>query len=77
MVIPDCAQKYFWDSDISKLDMSQYSHYIIERLLELGDEQAVAWMTKNFSQSEISKVIRTSRRLSPRSRNFWQLIISQ
>lgn len=69
-------QRYFWDTDVEALDIRRHRRYIIERILELGDEQAVGWMKKNFSADDIRERVRNSRRLSARSRNFWQLVFN-
>ena len=41
--------------------------------MELGDVPAVRWMLASFSLQEITDVLKTSRRLSPFSANFWAL----
>ena len=71
--LPDCAYRYFWDIDPVSLDVSEYPYYVIERLLEYGDLPAVRWMEHRFSREEIVGVLKTSRRLSVRSANFWAL----
>lgn len=69
-------KKYFWDTDIQNLDPQQHKTYIVERILELGDEEAVAWMKKNFDRDEILRIVNQSRRVSPKSRNFWNLVLT-
>lgn len=71
--LPECAYRYFWDIDPARLDAGQYSRYVIERLLEYGDLPSVRWMESRFSRDEIVEVLKTSRRLSARSANFWAL----
>jgi len=53
---------------------SAYPEYTIARLLEYGDEKAIAWLRQTFSEAEIRQVVRTERRLSRRSANFWALV---
>jgi hypothetical protein len=43
-------------------------------VLEFGDKQAVKWMKETFSEGQIPEVIRTERRLSRKSANFWALV---
>jgi hypothetical protein len=43
-------------------------------VLELGDEDAVRWLRATFSEPEILRVLRTERRLSRKSANFWALV---
>lgn len=74
--LPEFLKKYFWDVDFSKLDKEAYSQFIIERILEYGDEKAIKWMKKNFKLNEIKTVICQSKNLSLRSANFWQIIFN-
>jgi len=71
--LPECAYRYFWDIDPTRLDVRRYSRYVIERLLEYGDLPSVRWMERRFSRDEIVEVLKRSRRLSARSGNFWAL----
>ncbi len=71
--LPNHIQRFFWDVDPLQLDVDLYSRYVLERLLELGDLGAVRWMLAYFPPQEIIHVLKTSRRLSPLSANFWAL----
>ena len=72
--IPQTFQGYFWDTNLAKIDPKKHRTYLIERLLEYGDEKAYRWLNKNFSKATIRKVVAESRRISPKTRNFWSLI---
>lgn len=61
----------FWDTDAQKLDPQKYPKYVIEKVLEFGDEKAVRWVFSLFEKREIKKVAKISRQLSPKARNFW------
>lgn len=74
--IPKFLKKYFWDVDFPKLSKKNHSKFIIERILEYGDEKAVKWMRNNFKLNEIKDVLCKSRRLSQKSANFWQFIFN-
>jgi len=74
--LPLFLKKYFWDIDFSDLDVKKKSFFIIQRILEYGDQKAVEWMRKNFNDREIRKVIFNSKNLSQKSANFWQLIFN-
>ena len=77
MALPKGVKKYFWDTDVSGLDVKIHKKYIVGRILELGDGQAVDWMKKIFTKKDISEVVRTSKQLSKKSFNFWNLIVSR
>lgn len=71
---PKFLEKYFWDINFSSFQPKKHPRFTIERILEYGDQQAVHWMRKNFSPSDIKEAIKHSRSLSLKSLNFWSLI---
>jgi hypothetical protein len=73
-MIPKHLHSLFWDIDLDTFSPGAYPEYAIFRVLEFGDEEAVAWIRNNFSEPEVCNVIRSEGRLSPRSANFWALI---
>ncbi len=73
-MVDDVVKKYFWDTDATALDISIHKRYIIERILDMGDEQAVSWLRQTFSKYDILDVLNKSKRLSEKSRNFWKLV---
>ena len=75
-MIPSHLRTLFWDADLATFDPIAHPDYAILRVLELGDEEAVAWMRANFSEGDIRRVLQTERRLSRKSANFWALVYS-
>jgi len=73
--LPDFLKKYFWDVDFTSLEARKSSKYIIERILEFGDDEAVRWMVKNFSIEAIKDVVCSTRGLSLKSANFWAVVL--
>jgi hypothetical protein len=73
-MIPSHLHTLFWDVEVSVFEPSEYPDYTILRVLELGDEDAVQWLRASFSEQEILRVLRTERRLSRKSANFWALV---
>jgi hypothetical protein len=71
---PKFLKKYFWDIDFAKLDVEAHPHYVLGRILEYGDEQAIRWMGKRFSKAEVADILFHYRTLSPKSANFWAVI---
>lgn len=66
-------QPLFWDTDLNRFDPQAHPDYAIFRVLEYGDENAVVWMQQTFRDALIRRVIRSERRLSLKSANFWSL----
>lgn len=54
----------------------RHKAYIIERLLEFGDEKAVRWLFEEYTRDDVAAVLESSRSLSLKSRNFWRLRFS-
>lgn len=68
---PAFLKKYFWDIDFEKLDRQKSSYYVIERLLEFGDEHAVRWVLQYFNDETIKKTLKQGRGFSKRTASFW------
>lgn len=73
---PKFLKKYFWDIDFEQLDYKSYPKYIIERILEYGDENGINWMMKNFSRIQIIRTLQESRELTLKSANFWAVVLN-
>ncbi len=73
-MIPKHLAPLFWDIRLASFEPARYPDYIIGRVLELGDPEAYAWLQRQFPSPEIARVLRTERRLSRRSANFWALV---
>lgn len=74
--VPENLKRYFWDTDIKKLSLTRHAIYIIERILEWGDLEAVKWLRRTYSEKMIVEVLNHSRRISDKSANFWKVIFS-
>jgi hypothetical protein len=72
--VPEEYFHLFWDVDLSKLDLDQHKSFIIERVLNMGDQQALAWLRRSFSEEMIFRVVRESRRLTRKTALCWKNI---
>jgi len=72
--VPEEFFHLFWDVDLSKLDLDQHKSFIIERVLNMGDQQALAWLRRSFSEEMIFRVVRESRRLTRKTALCWKNI---
>ena len=61
----------FWDIDYNKIDSNKNASTVIERVLDLGDIGQIKAMFRYYNQDKIRQVLRTSKRLTPKSANFW------
>lgn len=68
-------QALFWDTNPSKIDPKKNAGYVIERVLDLGNDKEVKWVLKNYSKATLKKTVAKSRSLSPRTKSLWKLIL--
>jgi hypothetical protein len=73
--LPKFLKKYFWNVDFDKLDIEKHRFDVIGRILDYGDEKDIRWMNRHFTINEQIKVLCASGDISPRSANFWALIL--
>jgi len=73
-MLPPVLRPLFWDTNLEHFNPVSHPAYTIARVLEFGDEKAIAWLRDTFSETQIVEVLRTERRLSRKSANFWGLI---
>ena len=69
--IPKEFHKYFWDIDAKKLNYGEKNTYVIERLLEYGDIDALYWLLETFEFKLVCEVVKKSRILSSKSAHFY------
>ena len=65
--VPQYLRWLFWDTDPSTLDLERHRKYVIERVLEFGNDAAYRWLLATFSQEDIVAVVKTSSRISRRT----------
>jgi len=67
----------FWDTDTKKLDINKNAKYIIERIMDFGNEDEARWMRKYYPKSLLAEVVRTSRVLGSSSKILWTVLTSR
>lgn len=70
-MLPEHLQRFFWDTRLVDVEIQPHATYIIERLMETGDMDAVAWMLATYPREKIISTLKTTRSLTPKSANFW------
>lgn len=73
--LPKMLMKYFWDCDFENLDMSQYSFFISERILNYGDIPSVQWLFTQIDKVFLAEIVDKSRNLNKKTRNYWNLVL--
>lgn len=73
--LPPFLRPLFWDVDFDQLRMESHEGYIIERVLDYGDDEAIRWVWRTFGPSVIGDVVRRSRRISRDTASLWALAL--
>jgi hypothetical protein len=69
-------QALFWDVDPKTIDPELHARYIIERVLDFGNDTEVKWVYEKYPQSLIAEVVQQSRSLRPQTKALWQALIT-
>jgi len=70
-------QSLFWDVDPKTIKPKRHAVYIIERILDFGNDNEVRWMWYYYSHPLIAKVVKESRVLHARTRPLWTLLLAK
>ncbi|MDP3795284.1 MAG: hypothetical protein Q8R13_05175 [bacterium] len=72
---PPFRQTLFWDVDPKTIDPERHARYIIERILDLGNDDEVRWLFHYYPHSRIKAVLKDSRVLHEKSKILWSLVL--
>ena len=75
MKIPKSLHGYFWDVDVKKLDPEKKPYFVINRLLDKGDFEAVRWVMKKYNKEQIKETFGKVRDFNVKVGNFWALFL--
>ena len=64
-------QSLFWDTKLENIDKEKNKRYIIERVLEFGDDKEIKMIFQKYKAKDIKEVAEQSRSVSPMTRNYW------
>jgi len=70
--IPESFKIYFWDVNIDEIDLEKHKRFVIERILNYGDHQALFWLKENYDETMIKEAVKKSRNLTRKTARFWQ-----
>ena len=73
--LPPFLKSYFWGDDLSLLNLKDNQKYIVQTILENGDNKALRWLFSVVKKQTILTFL-SSLKLSKKSANFWQIYLS-
>jgi len=65
----------FWDTNPANIDTEKNAQYIIERVLDFGNDKEVSWLYHFYGKSFIKKIVAKSRSLRLETKNLWMLLL--
>ena len=68
-------QSLFWDTDPSKIDTEKHAQYIVEKILDFGNDEEVKWLWNFYDKPFLASVVQKSRSLRPRTKKLWELTL--
>ena len=73
--LPNFLRPLCWEVDFTEVQLKNHKRYVIERVLEYGDDQAIIWLRRNADPKDIAEVVKSSRAISPNTAALWALIL--
>ena len=76
-MLPRLIKPLFWSYKFSKLDVHKHQQTIIKQIMEYGTMPMISWLFKTYKKNDLKKCFKQCRSgdLSPKSKNFWQLVL--
>lgn len=68
-------QALYWDVNPDKIDTEKNAQYIIERVLDFGNDEEVRWLYGFYDKSLLEGVVGRSRSLRPETKKLWKLLL--
>lgn len=76
--IPLALKWLFWDTDFSRLDPLLHKDYILSRILDRGNMEAVQWMQDQYSKRRIlTHIEKYKLKMAAKSINYWAFIYNK
>lgn len=69
-------QSLFWDTDPQRLDAEKHARYIIERVLDFGNDEEIRWLFRRYPRALLREVLNRPRGgLHKKSKALWSLVL--
>ena len=69
-------QSLFWDTDPKRIDPKKNARYIIERILDFGEDKEVRWMWNFYNKKLLKEVVEKSRCLRAETKELWAILLT-
>ena len=75
-LLPEHFRIYFWDAQFTGRELLDWPEHTIERVLEYGQWKDIRFLRGIVADEAIRNVVKSSRRLSPRTANLWAILLN-
>lgn len=66
----------FWDVSPASIDLKRHARYIIERVLEHGNDDELRWLFRQYPRRAIRRVVEHPRGLtSAKAKGLWSIVV--
>ncbi len=69
-------QSLFWDTNLDNIDLQKNARYVIERIMDFGNDEEAKWIWKKYDKSLLKDVVEKSRCLRPDTKKLWSLFLT-
>jgi len=77
LALPQDLESLFWDCDFASVRLDKHRSFVIRRVLDRGDWDAITWLRRTVGDAAIRDwfIARKGRGLDPRKLRFWEVIL--
>ena len=69
-------QSLFWDVDLKSLNSKEHASYIIERVLDFGDDDDIRWLFSTYPKAMMKETLGNTRSaIHAKSKALWNLVL--
>ena len=70
-MVPQSLKPILWDVDLASLDVKKDKDFIIKRVTDKGRWDDVVWLKTQYVIDDIIDVVKKSKNISKKTKNFW------
>lgn len=74
--LPEFLKPCFWDVDFENIDADKWPYFVISRVMDKGDTEAIKWLLAAYSKDEIKQSLLRVREMGRMTASFWAAVLS-
>jgi hypothetical protein len=73
--LPPFVSYLFREIDEKNINVNIHKNYVIDRVLENGDDRSIAWCLATYDRETLSDAVMSSSFITPSTANLWSLVL--